>query len=518
MKLVIFSPGLIRSAIGRMCCLVVQTLIEQGHFVTVVRSESTKFLEEVAHPFSCDVITWTEKYKVSKAALEADAIIYQVGNSFEYHCGCLFWMEKLPGIVCLHDYFLGNLFMGWAAEHTPSEAAEVLKRLYDKKYDEYFCYNDSVSFIEGTCKSMPMTEWVASMADGVLVHSAWDRRRLDDACLGPVIVIPLAYAIPKQHQVQDKDLAEEKLIVLTIGHVNPNKRAQSVIEAIGKSKVLRDKVAYRLVGAVEPDVAAKLLALAKKRKVRLNITGEVDDETLAQELINADVVCCLRWPTLESASASTIEAMMCGKATVVTDTGFYSELPDDCVLKISQEKEVDDIGNALERLLSNKSFCRNLGERATSYAVEKFSPQGYSTALISMCNLVTQFKVSKQALTSLGSMLANWSEEKSRVKLSLEDAEKITKIFQLGFVKLSERVASNQRTNNFFEKYLARLFNKMYRELVSRQKIFNYIKKLIRADATLMRVAVKIMAMITKVEVNSNHNQMGLDVRFQKRL
>jgi glycosyltransferase involved in cell wall biosynthesis len=507
-----------RSAIGRMSCLVVQVLVEQGHTVTVIRTESTKFLIEVAHPFPCDTIIWTEKSKVRKAALEADAIIYQVGNSFEYHCGCLFWMEKLPGIVCLHDYFLGNLFMGWSAEHPASEAAEVLKRLYDKKYEEYFCYSDSVSFIEGTCKTMPMTEWVASMADGVIVHSAWDRLRLDDACLGPVAVIPLAYAIPKQHQVQDKDLAEDKLTVVTIGHVNPNKRARSVIEAIGKSKELRDKVAYRLVGAVEPDVAVKLLALAKERGVRLDITGEVDDETLVQELINADMVCCLRWPALESASASTIEAMLYGKATLVTDTGFYSELPVDCVLKISPEKEVGDIRNALERLSNDISFRRNLGERAASYAVERFSPKNYSIELIGMCHLVNQFKVSRQALITLVSKLDNWSEGTHKVKLSLADTEKIINIFQVGFGKQKDEVTTNQRSTKFFAKYPSRLLNAFYRELASRPKIFNYIKELMKSNATLRRVALKIMAVIAAVGINSNHNQAEQNIKFKKRL
>lgn len=514
MNLVIFSPGLMRSAIGRMNCLVVQTLVEQGHFVTVVRTESTKFLTEVAHPFPCDTITWTEKSKVRKAALEADAIIYQVGNSFEYHCGCLLWMEKLPGLVCLHDYFLGNLFMGWAAEHTVSEAAEVLRRLYNKSYEEYFCYSDSVSFIEGTCKSMPMTEWVASMADGVIVHSAWDRRRLDDACLGPVAVIPLAYAIPRQHQVQDKDLAEDKLTVVTIGHVNSNKRARSVIEAIGKSKELRDKVAYRLVGAVEPDVAVKLLDLAKERGVCLNITGEVDDETLAQELINADVVCCLRWPALESASASTIEAMLYGKATLVTDTGFYSELPVDCVLKISPEKEMGDIRNALERLSNDISFRRNLGERAASYAVGRFSPKNYSIALISMCHLVNQFKVSRQALSDLRAKLVGWGEGIRSVDLSLADIEKVTDIFRVGISQEAVLEFYPQRSSNFLKKIISSLISNLYRKVASNAKIFNYWKELIRRNPVLRPLAVKLMSVSSIVSINNI--QMKQSIKYQK--
>lgn len=512
MNLVIFSPGLIRSAIGRMACLVVQAMVEQGHNVTIVRTESSMLLKEVAHKFPCSVIAWTDQTLVRKATLKADAVIYQVGDNYTFHRGCLHWMNKFPGIVCLHDYFLGNLFMGWAAEHTASEAAEVLKRLYDKKYAEYFCYNDSVSFIEGTRKSMPMTEWVASMADGVIVHSAWDRHRLDDSCKGPVAVIPLAYAIPKQRQAQDKDLAEDKLTVVTIGHVNPNKRAQSVIEAIGKSKELRDKVAYRLVGAVEPDVAVKLLGLAKELGVRLDVTGEVDDETLAQELINADVVCCLRWPTLESASASTIEAMLYGKATLVTDTGFYRELPTDCVLKISQEKEVEDIGNALKILSNDISFRRGLGERAASYAVEQFSPKNYSIALIGMCNLTSQAKVSSQALREIYGKLFGWGEEKKSIELSLTDAEKITNIFRVGLKRQVVPDTSRQYSRSFFTIVKSRLISKLYRVIVTNPKIFDYLKGLIRKNPVFKQIAFTLMKSIS---LESNSRLISMENGFR---
>jgi glycosyltransferase involved in cell wall biosynthesis len=496
MNLVIFTPGLIKSAIGRMTCLVVQALVKNGHVVTIVRTEASFLLKDASHSFPCEVVAWTDKVLVNKAADKADALIYQVGNNFEYHCGCLDWMPKLPGLVCLHDYFLGHLFFGWAKEHSTAEVAEVLERLYDKKYEQYFCHSDSASFIEGTCKSMPMTEWIASMSAGVIVHSAWDRERLDSACAGPVVVVPLAYEKPRQYQEQVKDSTADELIVITVGHVNANKRAPSVIKAIGQSDDLRNKVVFRLVGAVEQDVAGELLALAKELGVHLVIRGEVDDETLARELANADVACCLRWPTLEAASASTIEAMLCGKAIVVTDTGFYSELPDDCVLKISPEKEVEDIRNALVKLSSDVIFRRRLGERAALYAAESFSPQGYADALIEISRLVNQCTISRQAFFNLNAILAGWSEQKQNVELSSVDTEKITNIFRVSLRQLAIPDSPRQCSCNFFAIVLSRLISKLYRKVASNPKIFNYLKEWIRKSPVLRPIAFKMLKML----------------------
>jgi glycosyltransferase involved in cell wall biosynthesis len=514
MNLVIFTPGLIKSAIGRMTCLVVQALVKNGHVVTIVRTEASFLLKDAAHSFPCEVVAWTDKVLVNKAADKADALIYQVGNNFEYHCGCLDWLPKLPGLVCLHDYFLGHLFIGWAKEHSTDEVAEVLERLYDKKYEQYFCHSDSVSFIQGTCKSMPMTEWIASMSAGVIVHSAWDRERLDSACAGPVTVVPLAYEKPRQYQEQVKDSPADELIIITVGHVNPNKRAQSVIKAIGQSDDLKNKVVYRLVGAVEQDFAGELLALAKELGVRLVIRGEVDDETLAHELANADVACCLRWPTLEAASASTIEAMLCGKATVVTDTGFYSELPDDCVLKISPEKEVGDIKNALVKLSSDVIFRRQLGESAAYYAAEYFSPQGYADALIEMSRLVNQCTISRQAFLNLNAILAGWSEKKPSLKLSLEDSEKIRNVFAVGYDEQRGAVAPNNYFRSIVGRYFIKLINKLYRAVASRPKLFFLMKKLIRKNLGIRQLTVKILSFPTPMTIVKNHQ--GMEVRYQK--
>ena len=292
-------------------------------------------------------------------------------------------MAARPGIVCLHDFFLGHLFHDWARNRRP-EAMAVLKEWYGADVAErYFSIEEN--FIENTQDIAPMTEWISSMALGVVTHSSWAIQRVLSACPGPVHVIALAYDLPQYSTSSTAtSMRSGKLSVLTVGHVNPNKRPSSVIREIGNSPYLRDRVDYRLVGLIEPSMAAELDSLAARHQVNITICGEVDEARLKQEIESADVMCCLRWPALEAASASAIESMLYGKATIVMDTGFYRELPDEYVRKISIENEMPELQSVLEAFCRNRESIPELGHTAARWARQHFNAQKYATGLITI--------------------------------------------------------------------------------------------------------------------------------------
>jgi glycosyltransferase involved in cell wall biosynthesis len=93
---------------------------------------------------------------------------------------------------------------------------------------------------------------------------------------------------------------------------------------------------------------------------------------------------CLRWPSLEGGSASAIESMLYRKPTMVTDTGFYAEIPSDCVIKIAHEDEVANICSALEQLCSKPELREQIGERASRWAAVTYSADTYARQLVDM--------------------------------------------------------------------------------------------------------------------------------------
>jgi glycosyltransferase involved in cell wall biosynthesis len=414
-RLVIFSPTAVPSAIGRVTGLLVAALIDQGHEVVVVRSEDVSHLDSPSRALPTRIIRWDDADAVSAVAEASDAVIYQIGDFYSYHRGCLEWLPTLPGIVCLHDYFLGDLFNGWAVQHRP-EAETILRAWYGEAVaSRYFSHSHATSFIAATADASPMTEWVASMAQGVVTHSSWGIARVLAACPGPVRVVPLPYDSPglAVGPRRTTTAGNADFRVLTVGHANANKRMESVIRAIGASPRLLETTVYRLVGRIEPAVDVQLSALADGLGARLSISGEVGDTALWEALDQADVVCCLRLPALEAASASTIEAMLYGKAVIVVDTGFYKDLPDDCVRKVSPEREVDDLRRELESLQADPSARAALGERAAEWARATFRADGYAESLTRICADVAAAAPALEASRFFAETLVRWgaSEE-----------------------------------------------------------------------------------------------------------
>lgn len=407
MKLVMFTPGLQASAIGRMSTLVVHALRAAGHEVVVVRCELESLMRQQSHDFGGTVLSWADLNAVQAAVASADSVVYQVGNNYDFHIGCLEWLPRAAGIVCLHDFFLGHLFWAWADRNRPLAHA-VLRSWYgDTVAERYFSHPDSDTFIATTVKEAPMTEWIGAMASGVITHSNWGAERLWRSCAGPVHVVPLPYNAPAGRGAAAHSNGPT-FYVLTIGHVNPNKRVASVIRAIGNSPVLRDHTVYRLVGRIQTDTVVELSSLARRYQVNLLISDELDDDALVGTIDQADVVTCLRWPSLEAASASAIEAMLYGKPVIVTDTHFYSELPDDCVLKIDPEDEISSLQVALERLYHSPELRGTLGARAKEWAGATFRADHYAKSLVGMAADVSRVRPALAAIERLSSTLAGW--------------------------------------------------------------------------------------------------------------
>ena len=410
MKILVFTPTIQSSAIGRMAALVLRSLTASGHEVSVIRTEKEHFSGSAIHDFACRPVSWTDRPAVIALAESADACIYQVGDNEEFHCGCLEWMPQFPGIVSLHDIFLGHLFLGWA-EGRRQEAADVVRCWYgEAAEDALFQAATKVNFIEQTRGVSPMTEWICAMARGVILHSGFGTGRVLASCPGPVYQVPLPYECPPlpAGRPEARPAGEDRFRVLTVGHVNPNKRAESVIRAIGSSKYLRARTVYRLVGKITPARRGHLTDLAEASGVMLEISGEVDDTNLACALVDADVICCMRWPSLEGSSASTIEAMLSGKPAIVTNTGFYSELPDGCVEKIDPENEMASCRAALERLHGNEGERRRIGEAARSWAEQIFTPANYAENLVRMAHATNHLRPIFGTLEKISGTLKRW--------------------------------------------------------------------------------------------------------------
>jgi len=412
-NLLYFSPVSKSSAIGRMNADVVKALMESGHQITVVATDAHPLDFSKTHAFETSVIHWTNQASVSTKAITCDQLVYHIGDNYGFHVGAIKWISRMPGLTCLHDYYLGNLFFGnYAIDRNHQHYFNVVKQLYGEAIaNDYFIPMSAVDRIERTFQSAPMTEWIASLSSGLITHSSWGLDRITKYFSGPTRVIPLSYLTP-HIDIDSAPSVSDKIRILTVGHMNPNKRIDSIIEAISGSPHLKQHATLQLVGPISSDHSGKIKALADKLGVSISIHGSVDEDLLRRFFVDADISCCLRNPTLEAASASTIEAMQYGKAVIVLDHGFYKELPDDCVCKIPVDNEVTGLRNQLELLCKDQAYRKRLGEKARNYAIHTFRPEQYARNIIEMCAQVPKASICRdrvnQATQYYKTMLESW--------------------------------------------------------------------------------------------------------------
>jgi glycosyltransferase involved in cell wall biosynthesis len=301
-----------------------------------------------------------------------DLAVYHVGNNPEAHGWILDALRRAPGLVVLHDFVLHHLVAGVTIGrrdgHGYLDAMErehgVVGRLLahgvlDKRIPPLW---------ESRPEDFPLAGEVLSLATGLVVHSRYVENRVRAAGYGgPVAVVPHP-AWPDPH-VAPADVAGEPLIG-AFGNVNQSKRVPQLLEAFARLRTTYPDARLLLVGATSPgfDLERRLqrLGLDDEGIVR---EGYVDERRLWSLMAACDVHVSLRSPTMGETSGTTIRALVLGKPLVVSDAGWFAELPRDVALPVSVgEGEAAELTVALRLLTERPDVRHAMGEAARTLA------------------------------------------------------------------------------------------------------------------------------------------------------
>jgi glycosyltransferase involved in cell wall biosynthesis len=177
-------------------------------------------------------------------------------------------------------------------------------------------------------------------------------------------------------------------VIGSLGKLNSAKRIPQLLHAY--SRLLRrfPNALLVLAGEGVEDSALKIrldaLGLEDGREVLLR------DYVPAQEFsalaAESDICVSLRTPTLGETSASAIAALAAETPLVVSDVGWFSELPDSVAAKIAPDEwEVGHLAAVLELLASDAELRRKMGSAGRSYVQRELdverSADGYAAAL-----------------------------------------------------------------------------------------------------------------------------------------
>lgn len=318
-----------------------------------------------------DVVV-VRRRRVVRAPRGVDLALYHVGNNPDAHTWIVDALRRRPGVVVLHDFVLHHLVAGMTIGrrdgHGYLDAMErehgVVGRLLahgvlDKRIPPLW---------ESRPADFPLAWFVLEHATGLIVHSRIVRELARAAGYErPIWVVPHpAWPVPA---VEPERVAAGP-VAGCFGVVNASKRIPELLAAFARVRARVPEATLLLVGPTSPgfDLERRLQrhGLGGEGLVR---EGWVDEARLWRLLAGSDVSVNLRHPTMGETSGSAIRSLSLGKPLVVSDVGWFSELPDAVALKVPVgEHEVETLAAALELLLTSADAREALGREAAELA------------------------------------------------------------------------------------------------------------------------------------------------------
>jgi glycosyltransferase involved in cell wall biosynthesis/Gpi18-like mannosyltransferase len=296
----------------------------------------------------------------------ADIALYHIGNDPEAHGWIVEALRRRPGVVVLHDFVLHHLVAGLTIGRKDGRAylaalerdAGVAGRLL-----AHGVLDGRVAPLwETRPEEFPLAGDVLDEATGLIVHSAYVEKRARDAgYTGPLWRIPHpAWPAPRY----EPERIAGRPIFGCFGHLNPSKRIPELVEAFRLVRVRHPEAKLLLVGPASPGFELdRYLGSGVERM------DYVTEERLWSLMAACDVCVLLRAPTMGETSGTAIRALSLGRPLVVSDTGWFAELPDEVAFKIpADEGEVAAVAAALELLSASEPTRRAMSEAARSFA------------------------------------------------------------------------------------------------------------------------------------------------------
>jgi glycosyltransferase involved in cell wall biosynthesis len=379
-----------------------------------------------------DVTLWTAQEKWSKEVIphikinslknsknswsdlnRADINVYNIGNNVHFH-GDIWRISRIcPGIVILHDFKLHHLFGGIYREEEQNKDAylEQMVKFYGvqgREAGEKFwnCVLDT----EYMANYYPLTELALENAIGVVTHTEEAYQIVSRFNRYLVYYVPLPYE--SKYPKVDKSIPVPPYRLIIFGFIGDNRRLDSIINALAQ---MPEKEQFRLdiYGEISQinHIQNQLIKLNLNHLVKIH--GFVEESTLDLALSKADLAINLRYPSMGEASGSQLRIWDHSLPSLVTKVGWYSSLPEDIVIFIDPNQEIENIKDKLRQFLANPKMFMEKGKKGKELLETQHSPKNYVEAISQIVLEAKQYQTiysSNYLIGKIGKTVGAWSK------------------------------------------------------------------------------------------------------------
>lgn len=362
---------------------------------------SAELLPELAAHYQIDVIVAQESVTPADAGINYrlrsvawfeenahvfDRVIYHFGNS-TFHDHMFHLIEKIPGTVVLHDFFLSGI-----AAHM--ELHQGHQNFWTRALYLGHGYTAVSQRINGADTADAVWKYscnlrVLQQAEGIIVHSHYSIR-LAQQWYGENsglkwAEIPLLRT-PRFPDERTRAATKEKLgfsesdfVVCSFGLLGPSKLNNRLLDAWLESELAEDEhchlvyVGQNSEGAFGEDLLKKINA--SPCRDRIKITGWADADLFKAYLEVADAAVQLRTLSRGETSAAVLDCLNYGIATIVNANGSMSDIPTSSLVKLPDDFDNAELSDSLNMLRSDSETRGRIGTQGQQLIHTRHSPR-----------------------------------------------------------------------------------------------------------------------------------------------
>ena len=314
------------------------------------------------------------RHRANVAAFEHR--IYHVGNNPWYHSHIYEACLEYPGWVVLHEFVLYYLVVGVYRDRNDfyqqifriggARAISALKGVVRGGMDPFLFPNP---------ERVPLNGELLQSGNRIVVHSDFTyelvKQEAPRARVYRAQLVQGGITLPagrgRAACLARWGIPPDAVVIASFGFVAPTKLNDVICSTVKRLVRRRGAPVYYLMVGEGDYVVSRI-------GERIKQTGYIPESEFDECLAHVDLVLNLRYPTLGETSAALLRAFAFGKPCIVTDVGWFSELPDNAVLKIDCTDPAlieEHLIEALEIFLDCTLPFQKMAQEAARYVWER---------------------------------------------------------------------------------------------------------------------------------------------------